>query len=142
MTVGHILADKGREVFTQSPDATLETVAKELAHHGIGAVVIMRGDRVAGMLSERDIVRELARRGTGVLDTPVSSAMTSKVITCTLQDTVDQVMQKMTAGRFRHLPVIEKGKLVGIVSIGDVVKRRMAEIEAEAHQMREYITTA
>ena len=142
MTVKSILADKGRDVFTMPPDQTIGDAARALAEHKIGAIVITSGGgRIAGILSERDIVRVIASKGAEALDMPVSSAMTSKVMTCTEASTVHDVMEIMTAGRFRHLPVEQNGMLDGIISIGDVVKRRIREVEKEAEQIREYIAT-
>ncbi|MDJ1159389.1 CBS domain-containing protein [Chelatococcus sp. SYSU_G07232] len=143
MTVAHILATKGRDVVTIQPHRTLAEAARLLAERRIGAVVVAGADRtVLGILSERDIVRMLAAHGASVLDDPVSRHMTSKVMMCSPSSDINEVMGMMTEGRFRHLPVIEDGKLAGIVSIGDVVKHRLAEIEAEHRAMREYITMA
>ena len=142
MTVQRILNEKGREVMTCGPDDTLSSIASTLAGKKIGAVVITSGDAIVGILSERDIVRAIAKSGADALAQTASDFMTRKVITCALHDTINDVMQKMSGGRFRHLPVVEDGKLAGIVSIGDVVKRRIAEVEREADSIREYITTA
>ena len=140
MTVSQIIAKKGKDVLTALESDTLGQVAKVLADRKIGAVVILNGDQsVAGILSERDIVRVVAAKGAAALDEPVGQVMTRKVITCSESDTINSVMEKMTAGRFRHLPIVEDGKLAGIVSIGDVVKHRMQEIETEAEQLRSYI---
>ncbi len=140
MTVQRILDDKGSVVVTCRPQDTVGDVAKVLADRKIGAVVIMQDDAVKGILSERDIVRAIAGQGGKALEKPASEIMTVNVITCALRDTNDDVMQVMTGGRFRHLPVVEDGKLAGIISIGDVVKRRIAEMEREAAEIREYIT--
>lgn len=143
MTVRGILSRKGRDVTTIAPTATLAEAVKVLAEHRIGAVVITGPDlRVAGILSERDIVRVLAEHGAGVLNENVAPFMTRRVVTCTEGDTVANLMERMTEHKFRHLPVIEQGKLVGIVSIGDVVKQRVEEIEGESNALREYIATA
>ncbi len=142
MTVQRILNEKGRGVVTCGPDETLLDIAAILAGKKIGAVVITKGDAIEGILSERDIVRAVATDGTAAMSRAASDYMTKKVITCGLQDTINDLMQKMSGGRFRHLPIVEDGKLVGIVSIGDVVKGRIAEIEREADSIREYITTA
>jgi CBS domain-containing protein len=116
---------------------------KLLAARRIGAIVITGpGERVAGILSERDIVRVLAERGTAVLDEQVGAVMTRNVVTCTGAETVTAIMERMTTHRFRHLPVVEQNKLTGIISIGDVVKRRVEEIEGESKALREYIATA
>jgi len=142
MSVKRILDDKGREVETSGADATVHEVATVLADKKIGAVVILDGKDICGILSERDIVRAMARDGAGALEKSAGTYMTKKVVTCSVADTIDDVMHKMTAGRFRHLPVVEDGRLIGIVSIGDVVKRRIAQVEREANQMREYIAMA
>lgn len=143
MTVKAILDSKGRDVVTTNAERTLAEAARLLAEHGIGAVVVTRPDgRISGILSERDIVRAVGRDGAAALDRPVSSAMTTKVQRCTEQHTVNEVMQIMTTGRFRHLPVEDKGRIGGIISIGDVVKRRIQEVEREAEQIRSYIATA
>ncbi len=143
MTVSTIIAHKGRNVVTSSPEASLSDICGLLETHGIGAVVITTDDgKVAGIFSERDFMRALARNGAIALDRPVSAYMTSKVETCRMDDPIAVLMQKMTDGKFRHLPVIESGRLAGIVSIGDVVKARISEAEAESRAMREYITTA
>jgi CBS domain-containing protein len=114
-----------------------------LAKHRIGALVITGPERrVVGILSERDIVGRVATLGDSALTQPVGSAMTREVVTCTEDETIPDLMQRMTAGRFRHVPVVERGELVGIVSIGDVVKHRLAELEREHDALREYIATA
>jgi CBS domain-containing protein len=143
MHVEHILRNKGRSVVTIEPNRTLSEAALLLAERKIGAVVVSDPFRpVLGILSERDIVRAIAKRGPGALDEPVSRSMTEKVITCTGQSAINQVMEIMTEGRFRHVPVVENGGLVGIISIGDVVKHRLAEVEAETVAMRDYIACA
>ena len=142
MTVARILDEKGRNVVKVPPDASLADVAAILAEKRIGAVLVAEGDDIRGIVSERDIVRALANFDSEALRTRASECMTSKVITCRPEDTIHDVMQKMTSGRFRHLPVVEAGRLVGIVSIGDVVKSRIEEVEREADQIREYIATA
>jgi CBS domain-containing protein len=143
MIVRSILAAKGGDVITIEPTATLAAAAQLLSARRIGAVVILGpGDRIAGILSERDIVRATAARGASALDEPVGQAMTREVATCAKDDTIDSLMQRMTDGKFRHLPVVEQGRLVGIVSIGDVVKQRLSEVEQESEAMRDYIRTA
>ena len=143
MTVARILAEKGREVFTTQPHRTLKEVIDLLAGKGVGAVVVADASMsVLGILSERDVVRVMAQHGAAALDDPVSHHMTPKVTTVTRDDTIDHVMETMTAGRFRHLPVVEDGRLIGIVSIGDVVKRHVNMIDSERQALREYITTA
>jgi CBS domain-containing protein len=143
MTVKAILSGKGNDVTTIEPAATIAQAAKLLAERRIGAVLVLGIEgRVAGILSERDIVRALSERGAGVLDDRVDQVMTRKVFTCSESDTVAQVMEQMTAGKFRHVPVVDQGQLVGIISIGDVVKFRLNEIESESNALREYILTA
>lgn len=143
MTVKSILDNKGRDVVTLGPDATLAAAIHLLAEKRIGAVVATdEGGRIMGILSERDIVRVLAQSGAAALDLRVSDVMTAKVTTCRETHTVAHVMEVMTRGRFRHLPVESGGRLDGIVSIGDVVKRRIEEAVREAEQIREYIATA
>ncbi len=143
MTVALILADKGRDVFTLSPDTRMADAVDLLASKRIGALVITRQDgAVSGILSERDVVREIATRGPAVLDRPISEFMTKKVIACAESDTVDAVMGIMTRNRFRHLPVVHNGKLAGIVSIGDVVKRKIEQAERDAEELRNYIAVA
>lgn len=142
MTVARIINEKGRDVVTTSRDASLADVAELLSERRIGAVLVVEGDSLLGILSERDIVRALARHGGAALENLAGDCMTSKVVTCRPDDTIHHVMQKMTTGRFRHLPVLENGRLAGIVSIGDIVKRRIEEVEREADQIREYIATA
>lgn len=140
MNVATILKQKGRAVTTASPAATLLEVAEKLSAKRIGAIVIVgAGGEVSGILSERDIIRRLGIDGPKCLTRPVSESMTRQVITCREGDTLDELMAQMTAGRFRHLPVVEDGALVGIISIGDVVKHHIAEVEMEATAMREYI---
>ena len=143
MTVKAILSRKGGDVVTIAPTANLAAAVKLLAERRIGAVVVTGpDDRVAGILSERDIVRTLSERGPAALEENVGAVMTRKVTTCTETDTVAFIMERMTAGKFRHLPVVEQGKLVGVISIGDVVKFRVEEIEGESNALREYIATA
>lgn len=140
MTVKQILDLKGREVVTVSPSMGTEDAVRFLADNKIGAVVVTGpGGKVAGILSERDIVRAFASKGADALAMPISSIMTSKVTTCGEDHTVNQVMELMTNGRFRHLPVEEDGKLIGIISIGDVVRRRIEDAEREAEEIKAYI---
>lgn len=142
MNVAAILKQKGREVFTTTPDTTLFDITKLLGLHGIGCVVITGIEgKVVGIVSERDVVREIARAGSRVSKEPVETCMTKIVVTCREADTIDRIMAEMTAHRFRHMPVVERGRLSGIVSIGDVVRMRIAEAEMEAAAMREYIAT-
>jgi CBS domain-containing protein len=142
MNVARILKDKGRNVATVTPETLLRKAVEKLASERVGALVVCDQDkRVAGIISERDVVRMLAANGPDVMTQPVSLYMTKDVRTCTERDTVEWLMGEMTAQRFRHLPVVEGGKLIGIVSIGDVVKQRIAVAELEAASMREYIAT-
>jgi CBS domain-containing protein len=141
MNVVTILKQKGRAVTTASPNTTLLEVANKLSAKRIGAIVVVgAGGEVAGIVSERDIIRSLAAHGADCLGLPVSETMTKQVVTCQETDTLDELMAMMTARRFRHLPVVTDGALVGIVSIGDVVKHHVAEVEMEATAMRDYIT--
>ena len=143
MTVKAILSVKGTDVFTIEPTATLAGAAKLLAERKIGALVVTGPDRrVIGIVSERDIVQELAAHGPAALDLPLTEVMTRKVMTCSMSDTISSVMERMTEGKFRHLPVVEQGRLTGIVSIGDVVKHRLQEMEREQSALRDYIQTA
>jgi len=143
MTVSIILARKGRDVVTVEPNATLAEAIKVLGAKRIGAALILGADRrIAGIISERDIVRALAERGAAALDDPVSQTMTRKVETCNEGESVASIMERMTAGKFRHLPVVDQGRLVGLVSIGDIVKHRVQEIETESVALRDYIMTA
>ena len=143
MTVKTILGHKSRDVVTIQPTATLAEAAGLLAERRIGAVLVLGIEgRVAGILSERDIVRALAERGGAVLGERVDHVMTRKVFTCSENDTVAQVMEQMTAGKFRHVPVLEHGKLAGIISIGDVVKHRIVEMEQESDALKNYIQSS
>ena len=143
MTVAAILSEKGRQVVTMGPKQTLREVCETLAAHKIGAVVLIDADgRIGGILSERDIVRALAGDGASALDRPAEAFMSAKVVTCSDTETTDQVLGRMTAGRFRHMPVVRDGRLIGLVSIGDVVARRIELAEREAADMRSYIASA
>lgn len=142
MNVATILKAKGAEVETAAPTMTLANAARVLSEKRIGALVIMHGDQLLGILSERDIVKTLAHSGADALDRPVREIMTSRIVTCALNDGVDELMDVMTEGRFRHLPVVEGGVLVGIVSIGDVVKHRIAETVMETEALRLYISNS
>ena len=143
MTVKTILATKGREVITTAPTVTLEEAIAVLTRHRIGALVVLGAEeRVIGILSERDIVRALSEQGAGALKQPLSQVMTRTVITCSEADPISEIMDRMTRGRFRHIPVVEQDRLVGIVSIGDVVKQRLTEMERESEALRDYIQTA
>lgn len=142
MTVAAILSSKGREVATTTAAKTVADAAALLARKKIGALVVVEGERIAGIISERDIVRAIAATGGAALTEPVDAIMTRTVVTCTEAETIDSVMARMTRGRFRHLPVVRSGKLDGIISIGDVVKARISQVEREAEDMRAYIATA
>lgn len=143
MTVSNILAAKGRNVITIQPGATLAEAAKLLAEKRIGALLILGADyRIIGILSERDIVRTIAERGANALDEVVGTAMTRDVVTCKDAETVSSIMDRMTAGKFRHMPVVDQDRAVGMISIGDVVKYRVREMEHDAARMREYILSA
>ena len=142
MTVRAILDIKGHQVESVEPQTTLADAAKLLADRKIGAVLVMSGSRMEGILSERDIVRSLGERGAAVLTGPVSGVMTRRVVSCRPADTVASIMETMTTGKFRHLPVIDGGLVVGLISIGDVVKWRVQEYEAEQEALRQYIKTA
>ena len=140
MLIAQILAGKGREVVSTRPDATVTEVARLLKAKRIGAVVVTdEQGELCGIISERDLARGLADHGTGLLQMRVRELMTTMVTTCAPEDGVDKLMQKMTEGRFRHLPVVEGGRMIGIISIGDVVKHRLQELEAETHLLQDYI---
>ncbi|MDF2994954.1 MAG: putative signal transduction protein with domain [Xanthobacteraceae bacterium] len=140
MTVRAILDGKGHDVLTIRPESSLREAVQMLAEHRIGAVVVTdAAGQVVGILSERDVVRVIGKDGPGRLDDPITTVMTAKVITANGTETVPEVMELMTGGRFRHIPVVDHGRLVGIISIGDVVKHRVAEMERESQTMREYI---
>jgi len=143
MNVKTILAAKGGNTVSIEPTADLAAAAQLLSARRIGALVILgAGGRLAGILSERDIVRAISEHGAAALKLPVSQMMTRNVATCGEDDTIANIMERMTAGKFRHLPVMAKGQLIGLVSIGDVVKQRVGEIEQESEQLRDYIRTA
>jgi CBS domain-containing protein len=143
MSVAQILAAKGRDVVTTQPHRTLMEAVELLSSKGIGAVVVAdAGKNVLGIISERDIMRAIAATGASALGESVSRHMTAKVFTVTEDTAIDSVMQTMTNGRFRHVPVVSDGKLIGLVSIGDVVKHHVSEIETEHRALREYIATA
>jgi len=143
MNVKTILAAKGGNVVTIEPTADLAAAVKLLTERHIGSVLILGADhRIVGILSERDIVRALAEHGPTVLSEPVGQVMTRNVTTCSEDNTIGDLMGRMTTGKFRHLPVVRQGKLIGIVSIGDVVKNRVEEIEHESEALRDYIQTA
>lgn len=142
MLVSQILKSKGDLVFTVSPAETLAEAASLLVERRVGAMVVLgQGDQVVGIISERDIVRALAAQGAGALTAPVAASMTREVIFAEPTETIDHLMARMTDRRVRHLPVCKGGRLVGIVSIGDLVKAKIAEAETEAQSLKAYIAT-
>ena len=142
MNAATILKFKGGGVFTTTANKSLLEIAKLLAQHGIGCIVILGDDdKIVGIVSERDLLRAISQAGAEVLDKPVSDFMTKTVVTAREADTVDQLMSKMTMHRFRHMPVFERGRLLGLVSIGDLVKIHVAEAEFASSAMRRYITS-
>lgn len=144
MIISAILKAKGNAVVTVDPSTKVSDIVRKLADHRIGAVIVVEhGGAVRGIVSERDIVSALAEAqttGRSTLDSTAEAVMTSPVITCQGSDTVDHIMAEMTTRRFRHFPVVEDGALIGIISIGDLVKMRIAEAEMETAAMRDYIT--
>ncbi len=141
MNVKTILNDKGNAIISVAAGDSIASAAKVLAQNRIGAVMVLDGEQISGILSERDIVRGVAEQGDLCLTQEVRTLMTSEVVTCAPSDTVDQIMAMMTARRIRHLPIVEDGNLVGVISIGDVVKQRIAEAEMEAAALRDYISS-
>lgn len=140
MLIGTILRAKGGDVTTVPPEATVRELLARLAEHNIGAVVVSSdGATITGIVSERDVVRHLHEHGAGVLDEPVSAIMTAEVRTVGLSDRVDELRKTMTTHRVRHMPVVEDGRLVGIVSIGDVVKSAIEELETEKASLVDYL---
>jgi len=140
MTVRSILAQKGSSVVTVRSDTQVREAVRRLKQANVGALVVSDdGATVAGIISERDIVRALGDHDTGLLDMPVSRLMTREVRTCRPEDRIKELMGVMTHGRFRHLPVVEDGEMIGLVSIGDIVKCRVDELEHETNHLREYI---
>ncbi|RED51264.1 CBS domain-containing protein [Aestuariispira insulae] len=144
MRVASLLTTKGSDIISLRDDATINDAVKLLCERKIGATIVLGPEgKLAGILSERDIIRGMGvSGGAGIGDKPVSSLMTTSVECCHPDDTVDSIMQRMTMGRFRHMPVMEEGKLVGVISIGDVVKNRISDLELEANAMRDYIAGA
>jgi CBS domain-containing protein len=141
MNVATILKLKGRGVFTATKDKSLLDIAKLLTQHGIGCMVIVEDDdKIAGITSERDLIRAIGKGGPKVLNEPVSDFMTKTVVTAREADTSDRLMSEMTIRQFRHMPVVERGRLVGLVSIGDLVAIHVADAEFESDAMRQYIT--
>ncbi|WP_434448203.1 CBS domain-containing protein [Lentzea sp. E54] len=139
MRIADVLRNKGTAVATIDPDVPVSELLRALAEHNIGAIVVVGPSGVAGIVSERDVVRRLHETGAELLSSPVSSIMTADVFTCTPSDTVDSLTVVMTERRFRHVPVLSDGQLVGIVSIGDVVKSRIGQLEQSQDQLQAYI---
>ena len=140
MLIADILRRKGSTVVTIASEAPVSEMVASLAEHNIGALVVVEGDRTVGIVSERDVVRGLHRVGAQVLEQPVSELMTTEVVSCKPTDSVDQVGAEMTERRVRHMPVLAKGALAGIVTIGDVVAARIADLEQTRGQLESYIT--
>lgn len=142
MSVSAILEGKAKDIITTKPETKVAEVAELLAKNRIGAVIVCNNDSsVAGIISERDIVRDIANIGAGALEHDVSLCMTKSVVSCGRNDTIDHLMEVMTTNHFRHMPVVENNKLVGIISIGDVVKRKIWQAEQDARDMRDYIAS-
>lgn len=141
MLIEHILATKGRDVVSLRPDATVADAVRVLRERRIGAVIVSDDDgaTASGILSERDVVRALAEEGAAALDRAVAAVMTAEVHTCEPSATLEDLMEAMTARRIRHIPVVSDGRLVGVVSIGDVVKHRLMELSTEARALHEYV---
>lgn len=135
----HKSTDGRAEVATIAPGETVSALLAILAEHNVGALVVMQDDAVVGIVSERDVVRRIAERGAELLESPVESIMSSDVVSCSSQESVDSVAETMTERRIRHMPVIDDGQLVGIVSIGDVVSSRMRQLESDRGQLEQYI---
>ena len=140
MRIADVLRTKGAAVATITPETSVSGLLNELAVHNIGAMVVVSPDGIVGIVSERDVVRKMHEHGADLLRKPVSEIMTTFVATCTPSDTVDHLSALMTTKRVRHIPVLENDRLVGIVSIGDIVKLRMAELETEQQALQDYIT--
>ena len=140
MRIADVLRTKGSAVATIDPDVPVSELLRALAEHNIGAIVVVGAGGVAGIVSERDVVRRLHETGAELLSSPVSAIMTADVFTCSPSDTVDSLTVVMTERRFRHVPVLSDGQLVGIVSIGDVVKKRIDELEDERSALSNYIS--
>lgn len=141
MNISDILRYKGAEVVRIAPTDTVATVVATLAEHRIGALLIIDGEAIAGIVSERDVVRALAELGTAALESPVADIMTSEVHTCTSADSVDSVAEIMTTQRVRHMPVVDRGRLTGVVSIGDVVSSKIRQLEHDRGALEQYISS-
>ncbi|HEY6981409.1 CBS domain-containing protein [Reyranella sp.] len=142
MFVSDILAEKGGIVFSVTPRTTAAQVAEQLSTRRVGSVLVLRENEVVGIVSERDLVRGMAQHGAAALEMEAREIMTTDVVSCDPDDTIEQVMAIMTRGRFRHLPVIRHGELLGLVSIGDVVKARLTETQVEAEALKAYIVAS
>lgn len=140
MRIADVLRTKGGAVATITPETSVAGLLNELSMHNIGAMVVVSSDGVVGIVSERDVVRKLHEHGTELLRLPVSQIMTTMVATCSPTDTVDHLTAVMTTKRVRHIPVVDNNRLIGIVSIGDIVKQRMEELETEQRALQDYIT--
>ncbi|MGZ4522705.1 MAG: CBS domain-containing protein [Mycobacteriaceae bacterium] len=140
MRISHVLHAKGFAVITVLPSTTVTALLAELVEHNVGAAVVVDADQIVGIVSERDIVQQLHARGRTMLDLPVAEIMTRTVLTCSPDDTLDSVSVTMTNQRARHMPVVVDGRLAGIVSIGDVVKTHIAELEHDREQLTAYIS--
>jgi CBS domain-containing protein len=140
MRIADVLRTKGAAVATITPETSVSGLLNELAVNNIGAMVVVSSDGVVGIVSERDVVRKLHEHGVELMSLPVSAIMTTMVATCSPTDTVDHLTALMTTKRVRHIPVVENERLVGIVSIGDIVKQRMEELENEQRALQDYIT--
>ncbi len=140
MRIADVLRTKGAAVATITPETSVSGLLNELSLNNIGAMVVVSTDGVVGIVSERDVVRKLHEHGVELLRLPVSQIMTTMVATCSPTDTVDHLTALMTTKRVRHIPVVENDRLVGIVSIGDIVKQRMEELESEQRALQDYIT--
>jgi CBS domain-containing protein len=140
MRIADVLRNKGSAVATISPDTSVTELLAGMAERNIGAMVVVGSDGVMGIVSERDVVRRLNERGAELLDLPVSEIMTTMVVTCKPSDAINDLTTLMTENRVRHVPVIDNGQLAGIVSIGDVVKTRMEELQSEQEQLQTYIS--
>jgi CBS domain-containing protein len=140
MLIADLLRHKGSNVVTIAPDGLVTDLLASLAEHKIGAVVVAQGDDIVGIVSERDIVRRLNDQGAAVLSATVADLMTTDVISCSPDDSIDDLGSSMTESRIRHMPVVAEGKLVGIVTIGDVVAARIRQLEQDRGQLENYIT--
>ena len=139
MTLRSILQSKGHEVYTTTPETKLSEVVKKLVHYQCGSLLVCDGERLVGIITERDLLRVSATDGQDLESTPVSEVMTGKLVTGTPDDSISQTMGLLTEQRIRHLPILEDDKLVGIISIGDVVKAQYAELTIENHYLKSYI---